>query len=64
MKRVLVIVGMLAAGLAFAADAKNDATKKEQHKFTGTWKAVSIKHDGKEVPKDELDKVSLDREGR
>ena len=63
MKRALVIVGMLAAGLAFAADAKNDATKKDEEKFNGTWKAVSIEYDGKEVPKDEVDKVSLTVKG-
>jgi uncharacterized protein (TIGR03067 family) len=54
MKRALVIIGVLAAGLAFAADAKND-----EQKFNGSWKAVSIEYDGKEVPKDSVDKVSL-----
>jgi uncharacterized protein (TIGR03067 family) len=63
MKRVLVIVGMLAAGLAFAAEAKDDATKKDQEKFNGSWKAVSVEYDGKEIPKDAVDKVSLTVKG-
>jgi len=63
MKRALVIIGVLTAGLAFAADAKNDATKKDEQKFNGTWKAVSIEYDGKEVPKDAVDKVTLTVKG-
>jgi uncharacterized protein (TIGR03067 family) len=63
MKRALVIIGVLTAGLAFAADAKDDATKKDEQKFNGTWKAVSIEYDGKEVPKDAVDKVTLTVKG-
>jgi uncharacterized protein (TIGR03067 family) len=63
MKRALVIIGVLTAGLAFAADAKNDATKKDEQKFNGSWKAVSVEYDGKEVPKDAVDKTSLTVKG-
>jgi uncharacterized protein (TIGR03067 family) len=63
MKRALVIIGVLTAGLAFAADAKDDATKKDEQKFNGSWKAVSIEYDGKEVPKDAVDKVTLTVKG-
>ncbi len=59
MKRALVIVGMFAAGLSFAADAKKDSAKTDQEKFNGSWKAVSVEYDGKEVPKDAVDKISL-----
>lgn len=63
MKRALVIVGVLTAGLAFAADAKNDATKKDEAKFNGTWKAVSVEVDGKKLPKEAVDKTSLTVKG-
>jgi uncharacterized protein (TIGR03067 family) len=63
MKRGLAIVGVLAAGLLLAADAKDDAATKELDKFTGTWTAASIVEDGKEVAKDEVEKVSLTVKG-
>jgi uncharacterized protein (TIGR03067 family) len=63
MKRLLVIMGVFAAGLMVAADAKDDPVKKELEKFNGVWKAVSIEHDGKEVPKEDLEKVSLTVKG-
>ena len=63
MKTGLAIVGVLAASLLLAADSKDDAAKKELDKFTGTWKAVSIVEDGKEVAKDEAEKVSLTVKG-
>ena len=63
MTRVLAVVGVLAAGLALAADAKDDAAKKELDKFNGTWQAVSITRDGKEMPKDEVAKITLTVKG-
>jgi uncharacterized protein (TIGR03067 family) len=63
MKSGLVIAGLLAAGLLLAADAKDDAAKKELDKFTGTWKAASMVEDGKEAPRDEVEKVSLTVKG-
>ena len=62
MKRALVIVGLLTAGVAFAADAKDDATKKDQQKFNGAWKAVSMVIDGKEAPQGRRGKDHTDRE--
>jgi uncharacterized protein (TIGR03067 family) len=49
----LVCVGLLAA-----ADAKDDA-KKELDKFTGTWKAVSATRDGKDLPREDVEKIKL-----
>jgi uncharacterized protein (TIGR03067 family) len=63
MKRALVIVGVFTAGLAFAADAKDDATKKDEQMFNGSWKAVSAEYDGKEVPKGAVDKMTLTVKG-
>ena len=63
MKRVLTIVTVFAAGLMLAADAKDEPVKKELEKFNGSWKAVSVEYDGKEVPKDELEKISLTVKG-
>ena len=63
MKRTLVIVGVLAAGLAFAADAKKDSTKSDQEKFNGVWKAVSGVFEGKELPKEAIEKMSLTLKG-
>ena len=63
MYRLLAVVGVLAAGLALAADAKDDAAKKELEKFDGTWQAVSITHDGKEASRDEVAKVTLTVKG-
>src|SRR5262249_27610118 len=42
---VLPVVFLLAGG-----DAKDDALKKERQKHQGTWKAVSVKVDGKMMP--------------
>jgi uncharacterized protein (TIGR03067 family) len=63
MKSALAIMGVFAATLALAADASDDAAKKELDKFTGTWKAVSVVSDGKEVPRDDLDKITLTVKG-
>jgi len=59
MRKLLTALAALAAvGLLAAADAKDDA-KKELDKFTGTWKAVSATRDGKEMSKEEVEKVKL-----
>src|SRR5579872_2129465 len=40
---------LLTAGLVVAADAKDDALKKEQTALEGKWKVVSVERDGKAV---------------
>ena len=63
MYKAWAVAGVLAAGLALAADVKDDAAKKELEKFNGTWQAISITHDGKEASKDEIAKVTLTVKG-
>src|SRR5207247_10347296 len=48
-----------ALGLLVALGASAGAPKTEQEKFTGTWLAVSITNDGKEVPAEDVKKVLL-----
>jgi uncharacterized protein (TIGR03067 family) len=57
-KLLTAVAALVAVGLLAAADAKDD-NKKELDRFTGTWKAVSETRDGKEVPKDEVEKIKL-----
>src|SRR5947208_6703922 len=51
---------LLAAGLVVLT---GQARAKEQKTFEGNWKAVSITNDGKEVPKEEVEKVTLTVKG-
>jgi uncharacterized protein (TIGR03067 family) len=45
---------VVTASLLIAADdAKQDEVKKDMEKFQGTWKAVSIEHDGAPVSSEE-----------
>src|SRR5437762_7637212 len=57
MKGMLVLavaLGLLAAAPSPGAD---DAKKKEGEKFDGTWVAVSVVRDGREVPKEDVEKM-------
>lgn len=42
----------VAAGLLLAADAKDDAVKKDLKLFEGTWKVASVEADGTKLPED------------
>jgi uncharacterized protein (TIGR03067 family) len=53
-----------AMGLALALGASADAPKTELDKFTGTWLAVSITHDGKETPAEDVKNVVLNVKGK
>jgi uncharacterized protein (TIGR03067 family) len=50
----MVLPAALAAGLLVAADAKDDAVKKDMDALQGKWQLVSLERDGKsvDVPKD------------
>jgi uncharacterized protein (TIGR03067 family) len=54
---VLAVMALVLVRGAAAAD--KDAVKKELAKFNGTWQAVSVEHDGKQMPKEEVAKVRL-----
>jgi uncharacterized protein (TIGR03067 family) len=45
----MVLPAALTAGLLVAADAKDDAVKKEMDALQGKWQLVSLTRDGKEV---------------
>ena len=53
MRTRLLIVAAVAV-LLLAADAKDDAVKKEMDKMQGDWVAVSSERDGQKTPEDEL----------
>lgn len=49
----------LAVGLLIAADAKDDAAKKDLDKLQGTWILVSAERDGKKLPQEEVKKTKI-----
>lgn len=59
--------GILAAALAticaVSAHAADKAVDAEIAKWQGTWKAVSIEHDGKQTPPEKLQPIKLTVEG-
>lgn len=64
MKGVLAAILMAAFPLSLlAADAVSPAQQKEITKWQGTWKAVSMLHDGKASPKEKLEPIKLTVEG-
>lgn len=50
---------ILAAGLLVAADAKEDAVKKDLEKFQGHWSLISAVRDGQKTPSEEVMKFKL-----
>ena len=52
--RWMLLPAALTAGLVMAADAKDDANKKDMDALQGKWQLVSLTRDGKDqdVPKD------------
>jgi uncharacterized protein (TIGR03067 family) len=58
--RVLMLV---VAGLLVAADAKEDAAKKDQGRLQGTWKVVAATKGGKEAPAERIKAMRLVIEG-
>lgn len=53
---------MFAAG-AFCLAAREDDVKKELEKYTGSWTAVSVEHDGKKLSEDDVKTVKLTVKG-
>ena len=58
-------LGLLASVLfvLIAADAGNDAAKKDLAKFQGNWQLISAERDGKKTPPDEAKKITLTIQG-
>jgi uncharacterized protein (TIGR03067 family) len=53
----------LVACLLIAADAKDDAAKKDLEKFQGNWKLISAERDGKMTPQEDIKKITLTIQG-
>jgi uncharacterized protein (TIGR03067 family) len=59
MKLLASFVLVVAAGVLIAADASDDAVKKEREALKGTWKITSFAADGTKPPTDEqLEKIT------
>jgi uncharacterized protein (TIGR03067 family) len=58
--RALVVAAAIAA---VAADAKDDANKKDLQALQGAWKAQKLTFDGREVPADVIAKIRFVFEG-
>ena len=58
----MLLPAWLSAGLFVAADAKDDAVKKDMDALQGKWQLVSVERDGKsaDVPKDAVRVVKGD----
>jgi uncharacterized protein (TIGR03067 family) len=56
-----VLVALLA--LVVLADAAEDAAKAEADKWQGTWRVVSMEHDGEKTPKEKLKPIKLTVQG-
>jgi uncharacterized protein (TIGR03067 family) len=54
----------LAVGLLVAADANDDAAKKDLEKFQGNWTLSSLERDGKKTPQEEVKKIKLTIQGK
>jgi len=57
--RMRALLFVTAAGLLVAADAKDDAVKKEMDKLQGTWKVVKAVKQGGDAPEDERKKLQV-----
>ncbi|REK19622.1 MAG: TIGR03067 domain-containing protein [Planctomycetota bacterium] len=64
MRFVLAAALLFTCSLALlAADEVSQAEKQEIAKWQGTWKAISMTHDGEETPKKKLEPIKLTVEG-
>lgn len=48
-----------ALGVLIAADAGDDAAKKDLEKFQGNWTLISAERDGKKAPQEDAKKITL-----
>ncbi|MEX0676569.1 MAG: TIGR03067 domain-containing protein [Pirellulales bacterium] len=57
------LAAALAAAFAVSAHADEKAVENEIAKWQGTWKAVSMEHDGKSTPPEKLKPIKLTVDG-
>lgn len=59
------LFGLIASmlGLLIAADAGEDAAKKDVAKFQGNWSLISAERDGKKTPDEDAKKITLTIQG-
>ena len=61
--RWFVTAALLVVGSLAVVAAEDDAAKGEIAKWQGTWRAVSMDHDGKATPSEKLKPIKLTVEG-
>ena len=54
-----VMLALVTAGWSFAADAREDAVKKELDRLQGTWQLVSVETEGKAPPEDVIKTIRV-----
>jgi len=59
----LFLAAATLAAFTLSADAEDKAVEREVAKWQGTWKAVSMEHDGKFSPPEKLKPIKLTVEG-
>jgi uncharacterized protein (TIGR03067 family) len=60
--KMLLAVGLLSAGLV-AGEGPGEDRAGDAKRFEGTWQAVSVTHDGKELAKEKTEKMTLTVKG-
>jgi uncharacterized protein (TIGR03067 family) len=55
--------GLIAVVVLVAADARDDAAKKDLEKFQGNWQLISMERDGKKTPQEDAKKITLTIQG-
>ena len=55
--------GLIAVVVLVAADAGDDAAKKDLEKFQGNWQLISAERDGKTTPQEDAKKITLTIQG-
>jgi uncharacterized protein (TIGR03067 family) len=56
-------IGLIAVIVLIAADAGDDAAKKDLEKFQGNWQLISAERDGKKTPQEDAKKIQLTIQG-
>ena len=57
------LFALIAVTVLIAADASDDAAKKDLEKFQGDWQLISMERDGKKTPQEDAKKITLTIQG-